>query len=328
MATKNDRNKGKNKQSVSQKSLGCLFWIAFALLITAIILINKPILEKNLNKFFASFKDSSQTDVPASEPRPATEPLPKTIAETAPEQTAPDKPLQPVTVAKEKPRSKEGPIVVPTQDTPKTPPPSPPAATTTGAATTTTGAAPSSPPAATTTTGAAPSSPPAATTGAATPSQEAPTPRPKADPRESAKPDLRSRNLWMVKLDRDGTIVRTKVARKLPATDSPLKDVLETLLAGPSGEEKKKGIDSLIPENTRLLYVTVRGSTAYISLSEDFQFNTYGIEGYAAQLRQIVWTACEFPTVKDVQILIEGKRIDYLGFEGIFIGSPLSKNDL
>ena len=302
MATKNDRNKGKNKQSVSQKSLGCLFWIAFALLITAIILINKPILEKNLNKFFASFKDSSQTDVPASEPRPATEPLPKTIAETAPEQTAPDKPLQPVTVAKEKPRSKEGPIVVPTQDTPKTPPPSPPAATTTGAATT--------------------------TTGAATPSQEAPTPRPKADPRESAKPDLRSRNLWMVKLDRDGTIVRTKVARKLPATDSPLKDVLETLLAGPSGEEKKKGIDSLIPENTRLLYVTVRGSTAYISLSEDFQFNTYGIAGYAAQLRQIVWTACEFPTVKDVQILIEGKRIDYLGFEGIFIGSPLSKNDL
>lgn len=84
---------------------------------------------------------------------------------------------------------------------------------------------------------------------------------------------------------------------------------------------------SLIPSGTRILSATVRGNTAYINFSEDFQYNTYGVEGYAAQLKQIVWTATEFPNVENVQILIEGRRVDYLG-EGIWIGSPLNRDEL
>jgi spore germination protein GerM len=103
-----------------------------------------------------------------------------------------------------------------------------------------------------------------------------------------------------------------------------MQDSLNALLAGPSAEEKRRGLVSLIPPNTRLLAATVRSSTAYISFSEEFQYNTYGVEGYAAQLKQIVWTATEFSSVKDVQILVEGRRIDYLG-EGIWIGSPVGR---
>ena len=101
-------------------------------------------------------------------------------------------------------------------------------------------------------------------------------------------------------------------------------DVIQALIAGPNGDEKQKGLISLIPPSTRILSATVRGSTAYINFSEDFQYNTYGVEGYAGQLRQIVFTATEFSNVKDVQILIEGRRLDYLG-EGIWIGSPLTR---
>jgi spore germination protein GerM len=104
-------------------------------------------------------------------------------------------------------------------------------------------------------------------------------------------------------------------------------DSLNALLAGPSAAERQRGLVSLIPRNTRILSATVRGATAYISFSEDFQYNTYGVEGYAAQRQQIVWTATEFSTVKDVQILIEGRRVDYLG-EGIWIGSPISRESL
>jgi spore germination protein GerM len=104
-------------------------------------------------------------------------------------------------------------------------------------------------------------------------------------------------------------------------------DSLHSLIAGPNAEEKGQDLISLIPPGTRLLAVTVRGNTAYISFSEEFQYNESGVEGYAAQLRQIVWTATEFSNVKDVQILIEGRRIDYLG-EGIWIGSPLSRESL
>jgi spore germination protein GerM len=104
-------------------------------------------------------------------------------------------------------------------------------------------------------------------------------------------------------------------------------DSLNALLQGPSTEEQRRGLVSLIPSGTRILSATVRGTTAYISFSEEFQYNTYGVEGYAAQLKQIVWTATEFPNVQDVQILIEGRRVDYLG-EGIWIGSPLNRDGL
>jgi len=135
------------------------------------------------------------------------------------------------------------------------------------------------------------------------------------------------RSLYLMKVDNAGSIYWTAVKRKLPASDSPLQDALESLIRGPSAEEEKQGLISLIPKNAKILNATVRGSTAYISFSEDFLFNTYGTEGYAGQRRQIVLTATEFSNVKDVQILIDGKRIDYLG-EGVWIGSPVSRTML
>jgi spore germination protein GerM len=104
-------------------------------------------------------------------------------------------------------------------------------------------------------------------------------------------------------------------------------DVLRLLLRGPTVDERNRDLITLIPPDTRLLRVQVRGSTAYLSFSEEFQFNTYGVEGYIGQLRQIIWTVTEFPNISDVQILIEGRRIDYLG-ERIAIGSPLNRNSL
>ena len=138
---------------------------------------------------------------------------------------------------------------------------------------------------------------------------------------------FRDRSLYFIQIDRNGAILRSKVTRAVPSSNSPLLDVLEVLLKGPSDEETRRGIISLIPQGTKILSARVLKDTAYISISEDFQYNTYGVEGYAAQLTQLIWTATEFTNVKDVQILIEGRRIDYLG-EGIWIGSPISREML
>jgi spore germination protein GerM len=132
------------------------------------------------------------------------------------------------------------------------------------------------------------------------------------------------RAVYFIRLDGDGTILRTRAARSLAVSDTPMVDVLGSLIQGPTPEEERRGLISLIPRGTRVLNASIRGGTAYISFNEDFQFNTYGVEGYAAQLRQIVWTVTEFSNVKDVQFLIEGKRVDFLG-EGIPIGSPLGR---
>ena len=82
----------------------------------------------------------------------------------------------------------------------------------------------------------------------------------------------------------------------------------------------------MIPPDTKLISIEVKNNIPEINLSEDFQFNRYGIEAYQAQLSQIVFTACEYSTVDSVQFLIQGQKKEYLGAEGIWIGSPLSVN--
>jgi spore germination protein GerM len=150
-----------------------------------------------------------------------------------------------------------------------------------------------------------------------------------AKPETTAKPDVKTvdRSVYLMKVDNAGSVYWTKVKRTLPASDKPLQDALESVIKGPSAEEEKQGLVSLIPKNAKIQSASVKGNTAYISFSEEFLFNTYGTEGYASQRRQIVLTATEFSNVKDVQILIDGKRIDYLG-EGVWIGSPVSRTML
>ncbi len=137
---------------------------------------------------------------------------------------------------------------------------------------------------------------------------------------------IRQARLFFVKIEDDGVISRHEVKRSIPASDSPLTDAINALISGPSEGEIRSGLVSLIPRGTKLLGITLRGSTAIIDLSEPFMYNHYGVEGFSAQLRQIVYTATSFPSVQDVQILVEGKLKEYLGGEGVYIGKPLSRN--
>ncbi len=114
------------------------------------------------------------------------------------------------------------------------------------------------------------------------------------------------------------------MAIEIDDTQSPLTFTIEALLKGPSLSERSHGMSSLIPEGSRLISATVKDGIAYLDFNENFQFNPLGTDGYQAQLQQIVYTATEFPSVQSVQILIEGKKIDYL-HEGIYVGNPLSR---
>lgn len=136
----------------------------------------------------------------------------------------------------------------------------------------------------------------------------------------------RPTSLYFIRIDSDGSIVRREVTRELPASDAPLTDALQALLEGPTTDELREHLMSLIPQGTKLLGVEIQGTTAYVNFNEAFMYNHYGIEGYAGQLKQIVYTATSFPTVRSVQILINGQLHNYLGGEGVFIGRPLSRD--
>ena len=142
----------------------------------------------------------------------------------------------------------------------------------------------------------------------------------------SPKLSLKTRmaRIYFVAVDADGGISRVIIERDLPVSDSPMSDALKSLFSGTTESESKK-YRTLIPPETKLLSAVVRDGIAYINVSESFEFNRYGIEGYLAELAQVVYTATEFSTVKAVQFLIEGQQKNYLGSDGVWIGSPLSR---
>ncbi|MDR1232368.1 MAG: GerMN domain-containing protein [Spirochaetaceae bacterium] len=142
-----------------------------------------------------------------------------------------------------------------------------------------------------------------------------------------ADADVRERTVYFMRVDADGVLVRTGEKRQMKNTSSPLGDTMNVLLGGLTMAEKARGIMTLIPEGTVLINAAMRGSTAVLNFNENFKFNSYGAEGYIAQLRQIVWTATEFPSVRNVQFLVEGQRTNYLG-DNIPLDQPISREDL
>lgn len=152
----------------------------------------------------------------------------------------------------------------------------------------------------------------------------------KKEEKKVEKPEVKTvktsvQKLYFVFIGEDGTLSRKMITRTVEKNDSPLVTNINLLLAGPNQSESSKGYRNLIPAGTKLLSASVRDGIAYLNFNEQFEFNTVGMDGYQAQLMQIVFTATEFSTVDSVQFLIEGQKKDYLGSEGVWIGSPLSR---
>ena len=302
------RGKNPSTREVTKYPWTIVFWLAFAILIFGLFLYNREAINSGIQTIqnaYAARDSSGKKPAPAA-PDPAVNSAPGAGSGSSVE-TVPPKPVaQSLPVPAQPPASRQ-----PVQPDPKPQ------------------EAPAPAPAPAAKAPAAVQSPAKPAAGTSSP-QLPPSVQPKAvqSPQTGqTQPELRDRALYFSQVDRSGSILRVKVNRKLPVSDSPMTDVIQALISGPTADEKSRGLISLIPPGTRILSATVRGETAYISFSEDFQYNAYGVEGYAGQLRQIVFTVTEFPNITDVQILIEGRRVDYLG-EGIWIGSPLNRDKL
>lgn len=135
----------------------------------------------------------------------------------------------------------------------------------------------------------------------------------------------RDASIYYIRVTDDGTIHPERVKRSVEYVDSPMTQTLKSLLRGPTPEELSLGLLNLIPDGTELISARVENGVAYLNFSEEFRFNSMGVEGFIAQLQQIVFSSTEFSTVRRVQILIEGETVEYLG-EGVYVGEPLGRD--
>lgn len=145
-------------------------------------------------------------------------------------------------------------------------------------------------------------------------------------PIKNEVPSYMNLKLFFMVINPDGSISRKEVTREMKKSQSPLVDAVKALITGPISEEERKGCTSLVSNGTRLLGASVKDGVATLNFSAEFEFNQWGIEGLRGQLQQIVFTATAFPTVESVQFLIDGEKKDYLGSEGVWIGTPLNRS--
>jgi germination protein M len=150
---------------------------------------------------------------------------------------------------------------------------------------------------------------------------------PQAEPEAATPPPVQDRTarVFFVMVDKNGEIQLRGVQRNVSADVAPLTSMLRELLAGPTAAEQRRDLISLLPDAVELHRVSVQDGTAVIDLGQAFRFSSHGREGLLARLKQLVYSATEFPTVDAVQVLIDGNNVDYLGPEGIYIGEPLTR---
>ncbi|MBN2545174.1 MAG: GerMN domain-containing protein [Spirochaetes bacterium] len=145
--------------------------------------------------------------------------------------------------------------------------------------------------------------------------------------RENEKINNQVKKIFFSKLNSNDNLEMISVNRTVYYTNMPLTETLKLLLSGPTASEKSGGIITNIPETSGLISVSIRNNIAYVNLTKEFEYNSYGKESTIAQIKQLVFTATEFPNIRSVQILIEGKVKTYLGGEGVIISKPISRND-
>lgn len=152
--------------------------------------------------------------------------------------------------------------------------------------------------------------------------------KPKPEPEPEVKIVKSKVRLFYIKVTDDGEITLKSVFKSIYVGKTPLGKSIEKLLKGPDTAEINRGLLTLIPEGTEIISISIRDSVAYLNFNELFRFNPLGVEGYMAQIKQIVYTATEYDSVKSVQFTIDGAEQEYLGAEGVYIGRPISREDL
>lgn len=100
---------------------------------------------------------------------------------------------------------------------------------------------------------------------------------------------------------------------------------MESLMEGTT----EKGQTNIIPKQAKLKSVKVANGTATVDFSQELKKNFVGgSTGETMLVGSIVDTLTEFPEVKQVQILIEGKKVETLGGH-MDLTQPLTRmNDL
>jgi spore germination protein GerM len=118
------------------------------------------------------------------------------------------------------------------------------------------------------------------------------------------------------------------VQRTLAADEHPLKRALVELINGPRAEERKQGLQTLLPQGLAIKQMTLADSKLTLYFSKEILAVSGGYETIEGMLKQIVYTATNIPGITSVTIRVVGHPNSALalGGEGYIISAPLARD--
>ncbi len=144
---------------------------------------------------------------------------------------------------------------------------------------------------------------------------------PAAPSPSSSAPAQTTVRLYFLRGEKLGVAERRVKHTTMPATAS-----LKALLAGPGTAEQEAGLGTAIPASTRLLGLSIAEGTARVDLSNEFAAGG-GSLSMSARIAQVVYTLTRFPTVRSVEVLLDGEPVKALGGEGIVLDGAQRRAD-
>jgi germination protein M len=119
------------------------------------------------------------------------------------------------------------------------------------------------------------------------------------------------------------------VQREIPSTQGIARATLRELIDGPSAADEAsiRGISSAVPADTLVLGVNIENGLARVDLSREFEAGGGSLSMFL-RLAQVVYTTTQFPTVDEVQFMLDGRPVTVFSGEGIEIDGPASRADL
>ena len=137
------------------------------------------------------------------------------------------------------------------------------------------------------------------------------SPTPPPSPRDAKTPveAPTTVKVYRIAVENDQPVLRAVEKEVKAGTDLVAAAIRRLIEQGDNG-----GLSNPIPKGTRLLGLKIENGLAAVDLSREFRDNfTGGSEAESMTIGAVLRTLSQFPEVKRVQFLIEGKPLDTLG---------------
>ncbi|MFZ5966090.1 MAG: GerMN domain-containing protein [Bacillota bacterium] len=143
---------------------------------------------------------------------------------------------------------------------------------------------------------------------------------------EDTNGDVQLRDTVLYYKDDKGYLI--PVMRKIPWTEGIGKAALSNLIDSPTNRKDVEGIGLLpiLPAATQIRGMSIDNGFCKVDFSSDI-LNTNSQQEEEAMVKGIVYTLTEFVTIDQVQLMVEGKKVDALTY-GTQVSQPMARDNI